>query len=1206
MTRPLARPLGITAAVLVVWLVAGALLPNGLPVGVVALGLVLGSLEALTALGLVLVYRAARIVNFAQADIGGLAAGVAVVLVAGAGLPYFVALLLALAVAVLTGFVVDGLVVRRFFTAPRLILTVATIGVAQVLGAGQIALPTLFDVDRAERFVSPLQMSFRIGPIVFGADHVTAVVVVPVVLAALAWFLGRSDLGIAIRAAADSSERALLLGVPVRRLSQVTWMVAAGLSGLGAVLTVPIVGTNLGGVAGPASLLGPLAAAVVARMERLWVAFAAALGVGVLRQVVFWNYPRATTVDVALFLVVLVALLTQRRTHERVSSGGELAVAEVRPVPEILRRLPELRTARTVLAASLVVVAVLVPAFLDNSRLVFMTNLGVFAILAVSLVVLTGWAGQVSLGQFAIAGVGGAVGAGLMASRGTDLFLALACAVVVSAAVAVAVGIPALRIPGLFFAVTTLALAVPVATWLLNPTYFPALTPSSVPRPELFGRFALDTSLRFYYFTLLGVVVAVFLAANFRRSRAGRVVLAVRDNERGAASFSIDPNRARLMAFGFSGALAGLAGFLYILSLRAVPFNGFDATASIQLFTMVVIGGLGSLPGAILGATYVWSAQFFLRGAAQLLATGAGLLILLMVVPGGLGQLVYGLRDRFLRIVAARHGLSIPSLSEDAAFDEAVDDVESPDTAGAAAPTDGLLVVSDVEAAYGSVPVLFGVDMAVGAQDRVALLGTNGAGKSTVLRVIGGLLPATAGTVRFAGEDITGLDPTERVRRGLVTVPGGRGVFDSLTVADNLRIAAWVNRKDDQFVSQTMAEIDELFPRLRERWDSKAGSLSGGEQQMLTISQAMLCRPKLLMIDELSLGLAPSVVTELIEVVQQLVRRGISVVVVEQSLNVAATLSDDAVFMERGQVRFTGATSALLERDDLARSVFFGKATEAPAPSHAEPPAGGGHALEVRGLSRRFGGVQALHEVNLRAEPGAIVGIIGSNGAGKTTLFDHVSGYLVPDAGTVTFGDRDVTSLDAAERAALGMGRLFQDARLFPALTVRETIAVAFERHLAVRDPFAASVALKAARDAERALRGDVDELVETMGLERYANAFISELSTGTRRVVELSCAMAHRPSLLLLDEPSSGIAQRESESLAELLLQLRERTGATFVIIEHDIPLVRSISDQMICMHLGSVLSVGDPEEVLADPMVISSYLGQTDVAIERSGGVG
>jgi ABC-type branched-subunit amino acid transport system ATPase component/ABC-type branched-subunit amino acid transport system permease subunit len=1203
---------GVAIGSVVAWLVLGAILPKGLPFGVVVLGL---ALEALTALGLVLVFRAARIVNFAQAEIGGLAAGVAVVAVAGAELPYLVAFFLALLVALVTGFLVDVIVVRRFFNASRLILTVATIGVAQVLGAGQIALPSLFDIQRNEGFTSPLDVHFRVGPVVFGGDHLTVILLVPVVLVGLAWFLSRSEVGIAIRAAADSRERALLLGIPVRRLSQVTWVVAAGLSGLGAILSVPILGTNLGGVAGPASLLGPLAAAVVARMERLGVAGAAALGIGVLRQVVFWNYPRATTVDVALFVVVLGALLLQRRATERVSTGGlggEFGVAEVRPIHESLRRLPEVRVAKGALIALLAILAVGVPALLDNSRLVFMTHLGVFAVLATSLVVLTGWAGQISLGQFALAGVGGAVGAGLMSARGIDFFVALACAMAVSALAAVLVGIPALRIPGLFFAVTTLALAVPVATWLLNPVYFPVLAPDNLPRPVLFDRWSLDTSLRFYYVTLAGVAVAVYLAANFRRTRPGRVVLAVRDNERAAAALSVDPNRARLTAFGLSGALAGMAGLLYIVSLRAVPFNGFDATASIQLFTMVVIGGLGSLPGAILGAAYVWSAQFFLRGAVQLLATGAGLLVLLFFVPGGLGSLLFGLRDRALRRVASRHGLSVPSLSERAAFDiEAVDLKRPVETGTAVMAPEGsvdaqaLLTVRDVAAAYGTAPVLFGVSFSVGADEIVALLGTNGAGKSTVLRVIGGLLPATAGAVRFDGEDIGGLDPTARVRRGLVIVPGGRGVFDSLTVEENLRVAAWTQRHDPAFVAQTRADIAELFPRLGERGNQRASSLSGGEQQMLTIAQAMLCRPKLLLIDELSLGLAPAVVGQLIEVVQGLVRRGVSVLVVEQSLNVAAVLADQAVFMERGQVRFRGRTASLLERDDLARSVFFGAALAArPDADALTVERGTGASLAVEHVTRSFGGVRALSDVTIGVEAGEILGIIGSNGAGKTTLFDHISGFLIPDEGTVAFGGVDVTRLDAAERAALGLGRLFQDARLFPALTVAETISVAFERHLPVRDPFLCALGTAAVRAAERRLRDDVGELIHTMGLERYEDAFISELSTGTRRVVELACAMAHRPSLLLLDEPSSGIAQRESEALAELLLRLRDRTGATFVIIEHDIPLVRSISDRLLCLHLGSVLAVGAPETVLEDPAVMRSYLGGSDVAMERSSG--
>ena len=453
-----------------------------------------------------LVYRAARIINFAQAEIGGLAAGVVTVAVAGLDVPYFAALGLGLVVALGTGFLIDATVVRRFFTAPRLILMVATLGVAQLLGALQIALPTWFtNLDLFESVQSPLTATMQIGPIVFTGDHLVAVIAVPLVLIALRIFLTRSRIGVAVQAAADSNERALLLGIPVRKLSRITWMVSAGLSGIGAMLSAPILGTNLGAIAGPQALLVPIAAAVIARMHNLGVAVGAAIALGVFRQVFFWNSPRSATVDVAMFVIVLGALLLQRRGYERVS-GGDLgsytALREVRPIPRVLAALPEVRLPRHALAIAGAALAVAVPSLLSTSQLSFTTSLVILSILAVSLVVLTGWAGQVSLGQFALAGVGGAATAALLVDRGADLFVALAVAMVVAGAAAVAVGLPALRIPGMFFAVTTLALSVPVATWLLNPTYFENLTPSSIARPHLLERYELDSPLRWYYLCL--------------------------------------------------------------------------------------------------------------------------------------------------------------------------------------------------------------------------------------------------------------------------------------------------------------------------------------------------------------------------------------------------------------------------------------------------------------------------------------------------------------------------------------------------------------------------------------------------------------------------------------------------------------------------------------------------------------------------------
>jgi excisionase family DNA binding protein len=1176
-----------------------------MPAGVVLQGLVLGALSSLTAMGLVLVYRSSRIINFAQAEIGGLASAVAVVLVAGKGLSYWLALPVGLGVAVLTGLLLDATLVRRFSRSPRLIFTVATIGAAQILGAAQLGLPSVFThLAPLSTFRTPFEVRFRIAPLVFNGNHVIALLVVPLVVAGLAWFFARSDAGIAIRGAADSEERALLLGIPVRRLSRLTWVLAAALSGLGAMLSAPIVGPSLGVVAGPVVLLIPLAAAVIGRMESLPVTVAAALGLGVFQQVVLWNYPRSSTVDVGVFVVILVALLLQRRRYTRVDDaglGGFVAVRAARHVSPALAALREVRMARRAGLVVLALITLVWPLTLSDANLTLFAYFAIYGILAVSLVVLTGWSGQISLGHFAFAGVGSAVAAHLIVFRGTDLFVAIAAATVITGLIAVLIGLPALRITGPFLAVTTLAFGVPVSTYLLNAGNFPSLTPSRLIRPIVLGRLDLDNRLTFYFFCLSALALALWLAANFRRSRAGRVALATRENERGASAYGVDPVRSKLVAFALSGSLAGLAGALYVIALRGLPFSGFSPVASLQVFTMVVIGGVTSLGGAIVGGIYVQACQYYLSGGLQLLATGAGLLVLLVVAPGGLAEVFFALRDRALRLLAARHGLAA-TLEATPATDASAAEALPMDPQSV--PDESLVVVDRVDAGYGPLKVLFDVSLAVGEGELVALLGTNGAGKSTVLRVIGGVLDATSGRVLFEGRDITRWSPGERVAAGLVTVPGGRGVFPSLTVAENLRLAGLLHKRDREFTVAARERVLSLFPFLGQRVDAKASLLSGGEQQMLAIAMAMLCKPRLLMIDELSLGLAPSVVAELLEVVRNANVDGVTVVVVEQSVNIATALAERAVFMEKGQVRFTGPTRDLEARPDLLRSVFLSGAarpsSKARRPAHAL--AGATPRLQVEGLRRDFGGVAAVDGVDLEVAPGEILGLIGSNGAGKTTLFDVCSGFVPASGGAVRLDGRDVTALSAPARAAAGLGRTFQDARLFLALTVRETLAVALERHIDVRDPLACVLGLHAARLSEGEVAGEVDRLIELMRLTAYADAFVSELSTGTRRIVELTCAVAHQPRVLLLDEPSSGIAQRESEALAELLLDIRDLTGASMVLIEHDIPLVSTVADRMVCMHLGRVIAGGSAHDVLHDPAVVSSYLGNDDVAIERS----
>jgi len=535
-----------------------------------------------------------------------------------------------------------------------------------------------------------------------------------------------------------------------------------------------------------------------------------------------------------------------------------------------------------------------------------------------------------------------------------------------------------------------------------------------------------------------------------------------------------------------------------------------------------------------------------------------------------------------------------------------------------------LLLVRDVDVAYGQTQVLFGVNMHVDEGEIVALLGTNGAGKSTLLAAIAGLVEPRAGAVIFDGNDITMADANATAAAGIVYVPGGKGVFPTLTVEENINLAGWLFRKDPEHLRAATAQVLEYFPILRKRWNQKAGNLSGGEQQMLTLGQAFIARPKLLMIDELSLGLAPVIVEQLLEIVKAIHAQGTTIILVEQSVNVAMSIAKRAVFMEKGEVRFDGPTDELLARPDVLRAVFLqgtaaaqngsgdgdgnGKAAARlrqtkPFVAHCAE-CGTTHklALETVDLSVQFGGIRAVDGVDLSVHDGQILGLIGPNGAGKTTIFDAISGF-VPATGRVIINGEDVSAMAPDARAVAGLGRSFQDARLFPSMTVREAIAVALERHVPTRDPIAAAVMSPATRMSERKVRAEVERLIELMHLAAFADKFVGELSTGSRRVVDIACAMAHDPKVLLLDEPSSGIAQRETEALGPLLLDLREKTGAAMVVVEHDMPLITSISDELIALELGAVIARGAPNDVVNHPRVIESYLGGNEAVINRSG---
>ncbi len=518
-----------------------------------------------------------------------------------------------------------------------------------------------------------------------------------------------------------------------------------------------------------------------------------------------------------------------------------------------------------------------------------------------------------------------------------------------------------------------------------------------------------------------------------------------------------------------------------------------------------------------------------------------------------------------------------------------------------------LLVARNLDVYYDNVQVLFDVDFDVEEGEILALLGTNGAGKSTVLRAMCGVQPARSGAVIFDGRDITQMPSNEIAARGVIEMPGGRGIFPSMSVRENLLLGNWMS-DDVEDAKARMREVFEIFPRLTERLDVPAGTLSGGEQQQLSLAQAFLCKPKMLLIDELSLGLSPAVVGQLVEIVKEINRRGVTVIVVEQSVNVALTIADKAIFMEKGEVRFYGPTQDLLDRPDILRAVYV-KGTGA-LTSGTTAAAGGpieladaAPALEVEGLVKDYGGVRAVNDVSFALREGEVLGLIGPNGAGKTTIFDLISGAQPLDGGVVRFQGVELNDLSPQERARMGLIRRFQDARLFPSLTVEETILIALEQKLEVRSSILGAISAPQVRKAERRARVRAERLIELLEIGAFRDKFVRELSTGLRRIVDLACVLAAEPKVLLLDEPSSGIAQAEAEGLAPLLRRVKFETGCSILIIEHDMPLISAVSDELIALEQGTFVTRGLPDDVLNDERVIESYLGTSEAAINRSG---
>src|SRR3954470_13679533 len=693
--------------------------------GTLVLGVLNGLTIGLLAVGFVLVYKANRFLNLAHGQLGTLSAVLLAKFVLDNGWSWWAAFGFALVLGLVTGLVVERAFVGplRERTSSPVTLLLLSLGISQLLLALTYAPHLAPDPSHGTQYPQPFDATLKVGGVVLTGMSLLTLAVVPALVIALAVFLKYSLMGKQIRAAANNPDAARLCGVSVKRVSAVTWGIAGTLAAVTAVLQPPTQGSFSAATLGPYLLLLTVGAAAFGAFVSVPMALAGGLLIGVVSQFVSSVTKSGADAELSVFLLVIVVVLFRGKDIGRAFalSGAVVQDRPVLRVPAALRTSPLVRRQGLPLGGTALLAAGVLPQlpYFDTAGHRFLLSLVlIYALLGVALTMLLGWAGQVSLGHFAVVGIAAYL-AVRWAPHGWSLPALCLLTGIVGAVVLVLVGLPALRVRGLTLAVTTLGLAVVTPDWLLRRAWMGGGSSAGVSldvNPALGSGLSTPRSPVEVYYVALGVlVVGVLAAAMLRRSMPGRLVVAVRDNERASASFGVSPATVKLSILAVSGFFAGPAGVLWVEAWKSATPAHFDANVSLALIALPVIGGLGSVAGAVSAAALLYGATFFLGplvapvfgdygrnlGFALFLA-GAGQIYALMRLPTGLAGAAQQRWEAYLERRASRPAVEV---------DEEV----------AALP----LRTSGVRVRFGGVVALNEPDIVVHAGEIVGLIGTN-------------------------------------------------------------------------------------------------------------------------------------------------------------------------------------------------------------------------------------------------------------------------------------------------------------------------------------------------------------------------------------------------------------------------------------------------------------------------------------------------
>lgn len=852
-------------------------------------------------------------------------------------------------------------------------------------------------------------------------------------------------------------------------------------------------------------------------------------------------------------------------------------------------------------AAGLVVWALLPYALAGRLSLSILVLVLLYTPIVAGIAVLSGYAGQVSLGQAAFYGSGAYITAILTTRAGLSPWLGIPAAVLGSALLAYLVGRPILALRGHYLVIATLGLNIIVVVLLRQ---WSGLTGganglSGIPPLQAFGM-PLRGDLFYYYATGVVALLALWASANLVRSRFGRALLFVRTSEAAAAAFAVDAARMKSLAFVWSAGLASLSGALYAHYVTFISPSPFDFTFSVELLVMAVVGGLASIPGAAVGCfLFVVLRQLLARALPATLGAGAsaqaevvvfGLILALVVVlaPEGLWPSVAGWWRK-------RRSARPAAIGADAKYGAPSGPSGAP--AGEAGSRDAapILAVREATRRFGGLTAVAAVSFDARPGEVLAIVGPNGAGKTTLFNLVSALVTPSSGTIRLLGRDVTRLAPDEVARLGVARTFQAPRLVPHLTALENAMLGLYAAERVG-FAQAVLGLTGREEGWAREEASralatvgasafagTRAADLPFGAQRLVELARALAARPRLLLLDEPASGLTQAERRTLAELVRAVRDRGTAVIVVEHDMRFVMELADRILVMHHGEAIAEGTPDEVRRNADVV-AAYLGEADGQAAPAEPVPRGGpvGGPArarargeveaaaplLWARGVEAGYGPIAVLRGVDIEVWPGQVAAVLGPNGAGKTTLLRAMSG-IIPTKGEIAFDGRPLRGLPPERIAALGVVQVPERRQLFDTMTVEENLLLgAYTRARELRG---------------RALRRELERvyaLFPELAGKRGQKA--RSLSGGQQQMLALGRALLARPRVLLLDEPLLGLAPLVVRDILRAVTALRDE-GLGVLLVEQNTQAVLPCADTAYVLQAGEVVVRGTAEEVAA-----------------------